>query len=522
MQNISLQEVEHYWNVVIPELERKMTTSTDKMELLELYTLYEDVLRLIAPYNFMAFNMYLELDEDHGDANRAFYHHRKEHLKDIFESLNDMEIYDKYDYLLISMPPRVGKSTVNLRFEAWVIGRHPVETQLATSYSESITASFYNGVMEVVMGERYQQVFPNCPLVNQNAKRQEIWLKELKRYPSISFVSIRGSMTGRAEASRYLFVDDLVSGIEEALSPVQLEKLWTFYTVNAKQRKKDMLDGWKKCKEIHIATLWSVHDPMNRLMAEHANNPRCKVIKKPCYDENGESAFNFFGGFSTEYYKDLEATMDKASFDALYRCEPVEREGLLYHDDEMQYYFELPKERPDAIIAICDSKNLGKDYVSSPIGYVYGDFVYVEDVVYNPGLPEITRPLVAGKWVAHNVTRADVELNNGGNYYAEDLEKLVKEFGGKTSIRVFYTSQNKTTKIISFADYVKKYFIFKHPSTYHKQSEYATFMRDVFRWTQTGNNPHDDSVDSLAMLAQLKQDLEGASIKILSRQKLGI
>jgi predicted phage terminase large subunit-like protein len=323
-------------------------------------------------------------------------------------------------------------------------------------------------------------------------------------------------MTGRSESSHYLFVDDLVSGIEEALSPTRLDKLWQLYTVNAKQRKKD------GAKEIHIATMWSVHDPISKLAMDNSDNPRCKIIKKPCFDENGESNFNFLGGFSTEYYKELQRTMDKISFDALYMCEPVEREGLLYHEDEMQYYFELPNERPDAVISICDSKNLGKDYVASPLGYVYGDFIYIDDVVYNSGLPEITRPLVANMWLRHKATRADVELNNGGNYFAEKLEELVKEGGGRTSVRVFYTSNNKTTKIISFSDYVKKYFVFKHPSKYHPQSEYANFMKDVFRWTQTGNNKTDDSVDSLAMLAQLKQDMEGNAVKILSRQKLGI
>ena len=202
-------------------------------------------------------------------------------------------------------------------------------------------------------------------------------------------------MTGRSEASHYLFADDLVSGIEEAMSKPRLEKLWQLYTVNAKQRKKD------KAKEIHIATQWSLFDPITKLSIENEDNPRCKIIKRPCYDENGESQFDFVGGFSTEYYKELERSMDSISFGALYMCNPIEREGLLYHKEDLQYYFELPNEKPDTIISIVDSKNLGKDYVASPIGYVYGDFVYIDDVVYNNGLPEVTRELVANKWVQH-------------------------------------------------------------------------------------------------------------------------
>ena len=513
---LKIELVDQYWNEVIPDLEKRMAESDDLLEKRELFTLYEDVLRMIAPYNFMAFNKFLELDEDHTNPNRAFYAHRKDALGDIFESLNDMEMRDTYDTMLISTPPRVGKTTIGIRFLSWIVARHPENTQLATSYSDAVTSSFYIGVLEVIEHPRFKMMFPDEPIVNQNAKREEIWVKVMKRYPSITFVPIRGSMTGRAEAGNYLYCDDLVSGIEEALSIVRMEGLWQKYTVDAKQRKKD------GCKEIHIATRWSVHDPISKIATENENNPRCKIVKLPCYDEEGESRFNFLGGFSTKYYKELESTMDTLSFDALYKCEPIEREGLLYHEDELQYFFEKPSEREDAIVSICDSKNLGKDYVASPVGYVYGDFIYIDDIVYNNGLPEVTRPLVANMWLRNNVTRADVELNNGGNYFAEKLEELVKAGGGKTSIRIFYTGTNKTTKIISYADYVKRYFIFRHPSTYHPQSEYALFMRDLLKWTQTGNNKNDDAPDSVAMLAQLKSDMEGNSIKIMNRRTLGL
>ena len=521
MENvITLEELQNYINVVIPNLEKKLSSKrTSELKKLEFYQIYCEVLRLIGPYDFISFNKYLELDEDHTNTDKAFYYQRKDHMSVIFEALNDMEIYDKYDLLLISTPPRTGKTTSGIRFLSWICGRYPENTQLAISYSDSVTSSFYLGVTEVVESDRYKEVFPDAPLVNQNAKREEIWLKTMKRYPTISFVPIGGSMTGRAEAGNYLYLDDLVSGLEEALSITRLEKLWGFYTVNAKQRKKD------NAKEIHIATRWSVHDPITKLARDNAKNPRCKIISLPCYltdKEEDVSAFNFPGGFSTEYYKDLESTMDKASFGALYKTEPIEREGLLYHEEDLQYYFELPKERQDTIIAVCDSKNLGKDYVASIIGYCYNDLVYVEDVVFNPGLPEITRPLVANKWLEHKVVRADVEMNNGGNYYAEDLNKLIKAGNGDTSIRTFFSGNNKNVKIITYSDFAKKHFVFKHKSCYSKNSEYAEFMKNLLTWTQTGNNKHDDAPDCLAMMAQLVQEMSGKSVKIVDRRSLGL
>ena len=480
-----------------------------------MYNLYRDVLFLVAPYDFATFNKALEFEEDKNDRNKGFYHHRKNHIGEIFQALNDMEIYDKYDYLLISTPSRIGKSTSGIRFLAWVMGRHPEETQLATSYSDSITQSFYNGVMEIVMSSAFKRIFPESNLVNQNAKRQEIWLKVQKRYPTITFAPIGGSVTGRAEASRYLYCDDLVSGIELALSPTRLDKLWQIYTDEFKQRK---LDG---AKEIHIATRWSVHDPITKLSILHEDNPRAKIISIPCYDENGESQFDYFGGFSTEYYKDLESVMDKFSFQAVFMCNPIEREGLLYHKEGLQYYFELPDERPDTVIAVADTKGVGKDYVASPIGYVYGDFVYIEDVVYNNGLPEVTIPLLARKWVDNKVVRGDIEMNNGGDFYAKNVNEEIKRLGGNTSIRTFFTSQNKDTKIITYADFVTKKFIFKDPSMYEPNSEYAKFMNGIFTWTQTGKNRWDDAPDSIAMLAQLVQDMQVSRIKVVNRRELG-
>ena len=47
-------------------------------------------------------------------------------------------------------------------------------------------------------------------------------------------------------------------------------------------------------------------------------------------------------------------------------------------------------------------------------------------------------------------------------------------------------------------------------------------MRSLTTWTQRGNNKFDDGPDSIAMLAQLYQDLSGMSIKILNRRELGI
>lgn len=513
---MDIKEIEKYTKEVIPNIKYRLFREKNDKKKLELYNLYEDVLCLIAPYDFASFNEYLELDEDKRESNKGFHHHRQKHMFEVHDTLNRMEIYDDYDVLLISLPPRTGKTTYSIRFLAWIIGKYPENTQLGTSYSDNITSSFYIGLMEIVMSERFKKVFPNSPLKNQNAKRQEIWLKANRRYPSIGFVPVRGSVTGRSESENYLYIDDLVSGQEEALSPARLDKLWEIFTANFYQRKK------KNSKMLVIGTRWSVLDPMTRLEQLYEGDPRFKSLKIPALDENGESNFDFVGGFDTAYYEEMSRVMDEITFNALYQQEPIEREGLLYHKEDLQYYFELPEDKPDTIISVADTKGVGKDFVASPIGYVYGDFVFIEDVVYNNGLPEVTVPLLARKWVDNKVVRGDIEANNGGEFYAKEVNGKISEFGGNTSIRTFFTSSNKDTKIITYADFVTKRFIFKDPSTYSPNSEYAKFMQNVFSWTQTGKNKFDDAPDSLAMLAQLIQDISASSVKVLNRRELGL
>ena len=514
---MDIKEIEKYTKIIIPNLKYRLVLEKDLGKKVELLNLYEEVLLLVAPYDFASFNEYLEFEEDKNEDNQGFHYHRKEHMFEVHETLNQMEIYDKYDIVLISLPPRTGKTTYSIRFLAWIIGRHPMYTQLGTSYSDNITSSFYNGLMEIVMSDRFKRVFPDAPLKNQNAKRQEIWLKENRRYPSIGFVPVGGSVTGRAEAHHYLYVDDLVSGQEEALSPQRLQKLWEIFTANFYQRKKS------NAKMLIIGTRWSVNDPMTRLERMYEGSGRFKSLKIPALDENGKSNFNYLGGFDEKYYEGIRDVLDDITFNSLYQQEPMEREGLLYHKEDLQYYFELPNEEPDTTISVAATKGVGKDFVASPIGYVYGDYVFIKDVVYNNGLPEVTIPLLAQKWTNHNVVRGDIEMNNGGEFYAENVDKKIKELGGRTSIRTFFTGSNKTVKIVTFADFVTKHFIFKDPSQYSPNSDYAKFMQGVFAWSQTAKGQQiDDAPDSLSMLGQLVQDITGQSVKVLDRKKLRI
>lgn len=465
-----------------------------------------------APYCFHSYLLYMEKDRD---PEKRFYQPRLKILRDVVRDLQSLAD-GKLMRLGLSMPPGTGKSTLGIFYITWLMGREPLRPSLATAYADKLTRSFYDGALQIIKDTEYnfRDIFPDSPLAATNSKDETIDLAKVKRFKTLTCRSIDSGLTGATRCEVLAYADDMVSGSEEAMNRERMDILWTKFCNDFMSRMK------QDCKMLIIGTRWSIHDLIGRLEQRYGDDKKSKFVKLPALDLHGRSNFDYDHGvgFSKDYFYNLKENMDDISWRAIYMQEPIEREGLLYQEDELQYFFTLPKENPDAIVAVCDSKGQGKDYVCAPCGYVYGDMVYIKEVVFNNGLPEITKPLVANLCLNNNVSRLDVESNNGGDYYAEDVDRLIKEQGGKTSIRTFFTSSNKVTKIVTESDYVKKHFIFLHKSK--QNSEYKRFMQNLLGFTVTGKVKHDDAPDSVAMLSQLVKDLSGLSTKIIDRKNL--
>lgn len=329
----------------------------------EIYGLHKKVCLAAAPHLFELYLLYVEWDRE---PEKKFYVPRRSVLKEVVDAMQDL-IDDKLDLLTISMPPGSGKSTLGIFFLSWVMGKFPDKPNLASAHSGILTRSFFDGVLEVITDPEYlwTDVFPGHALHSTNTKEETIDLVKKHRFSTLTCRAINASLTGATRCEMILYADDLVSGIEEAMSKDRLDKLWISYTNDLKSRKK------LGAKEIHIATRWSVHDVIGRLEEQYGDDPRSKFIVVPALNENGESNFNYaYGvGFDTKYFEDMAANLDEASFKALYMNEPIEREGLVYDSDELRRYFELPDREPDVILGICDTKDKGTDYAVLPVAY---------------------------------------------------------------------------------------------------------------------------------------------------------
>ena len=460
------------------------------------------------------FDSYIQFMEWEREPKKRFYLPRRKQLLPIVQSLQDLAD-DKLDLLAISLPPGVGKTTLAIFFLTWLAGKYPEQPILTGSHSNSFVRGVYDECLRLLEphGEYlWHEVFAGIGVSGTNAKDCRIDIGRRKRFETLEFTSIGTGNAGLYRAATLLYCDDLVSGIEVALSKDRLDKLWEVYTTDLRQRKIG-----DHCKELHIATRWSVHDVIGRLEREYDNNPRAKFITIPALDGNDESNFDYmYGvGFSTKAYHEQRAIMDDVSWRALYMNQPIEREGLLYHPDEFQRYFDLPDKEPDAIISVCDTKDKGDDYCVMPIAYKYGDQYYIEEILCDHGNPDIVTERLVQILLKHRVQVSRFESNSAGGRVAKMVQDRVKEEGGITKITTKFSTANKETKIIWWSPYVIDHFLFKDESRYNR--EYRTAMNMICSYTMSGRNKHDDTVDALAQLAEFVSGVTMGHVEIRQR-----
>ena len=462
----------------------------------EMVELYKRSLLLDAKYNFDCYCRYLEWNRP---AKKKFYEPRRKQLKPIADAMQQLADHE-LDLLTISMPPGTGKSTMSIFFMSWVGGRNPELSILGGSHSNSLLHGIFEELLRVLDkdGEYlYNDVFPLAPVVAYSTKELRIDLQTQKRFETYEFSSVGSGNAGKVRCSNYLICDDLIDGIETAMSRERLDKLWQQYYTDLRQRKIG------NCKELHVCTRWSIWDPIGRLQQEYDGDKRAKFLVFPAMNERDESNFDYpySLGFTTQMYKQQREIMDDASWRALYQNIPVEREGRVYDPEELRYYFSLPDVEPDSIVAICDTKEQGDDYCAMPVFYQYGQDYYLDAWICDNGKVEVVMEKVVRMLVDRKVKVCRIESNRGGTLFAADVQKRLRELNGITTITTKWTQTNKSVRIQTNAGWVKSHVLFRDTTVQNK--EYRLAMNQLVGYTMSGKAKHDDVPDVLAMFVDM-------------------
>lgn len=484
--------------------------NADGADVERLYRQYRNTLLFDAPHFFDSYMLYLEINRP---TQERFYQPRRRIMKQVADSLQDL-VDDFLDELFLSMPPRVGKTTILLMFVTWLIGRNSERSNLYSAYSDVITKAFYNGVLEIITDPDtylWGEIFPNAKFLKNgtNSNEETIDLDRKKRYPSLTCRSLYGTLNGACDCDGILISDDPIGGIEEALNPERMMAAWSKVENNLIPRAKET------AKRLWCGTRWSVIDPIGMRLDTIENdkafeNVRYRVINLTALDENDESNFDYaYGvGFSTEYYQQRRASFernnDMASWNAQYQQQPIEREGALFTPDGFRYYNgELPEGEPDGIYMAVDPAFGGGDFVSSPVGVQYGEDIYIPDVVFDNRDKQFTQPALARLAIRNAVKRMQIEANKSTEAYKEGGQTEVKKQGERITItsKAAPPTTSKMTRIFDKAPDIRERCIFLEPK--YRNKEYNLFMQNVFSYKITGRNKNDDAPDSLAMLLDM-------------------
>lgn len=511
----------HEWNQALQEEIRaglKLAVDTRDFKTAEEFDnlLFRSLL-FCAPHYFDA---YLQAVEYGKPLDKKFYLPRRHYLRRYVEGYQEV-LEGKLDFLSISMPKRCGKSQLGINFTNMLSGKFPDRSTLMEGTGDDLVQSFYKGCLEYIQQPNdyhFYDIFPESKLVQTNADTKVINLLHKSRFPTVMCRSIDARQVGLSEATNLLYLDDCVEGREEAKNRQRLDDKWEVISGDIIGRA---IEG---TPIVICGTRYSLYDPIGHLQEEmRKQGKRCKIIETPALDPvTDESNFEYIREgrkvFTTQYFRDQREMLSAEQFESEFQQQPFEAKGILFPEASLNRYFELPVDRePDSIIAVCDTADKGADYCSMPIAAVYGDEVYIVDVVFDDSPPEITKPECAKALMDNLVVAGTFESNNAGTYFARDVQQILTDRKYVCNIRTKRTISNKQTRIEFASDNIIKHFYFKDPSLYARNSQYAMFMKQVTTYTRSGKVPHDDAPDSLSLLENELRGLVGAKVEVFKR-----
>lgn len=466
---------------------------SDQQTAIKFYELAKKAALMLAPHLFHYYLLYVEWDRE---PQKKFYVPRMNVLKPVVDDLQDLAD-GVINLLTVSLPARVGKSTLGIFYVTWLMGREPDKANVMSGHSDKLTKGFFKECLDILSDPDYlwHDVFPKAKVVAVSSEDESISVNHKRRFPTLTCRSVTGTLTGAVEVGNLLYVDDIIEDLEEALNPQRLQNKYDAYLNQLKDRKKD------GARELHIGTRWAVGDVIGRLQQQYGDDPKARFTVIPALNEDGESNFDYpYGlGFSTAYYQDMKASIDPCTWSCKYMGDPYVREGLLFERDELNYYNGVLPDGECDIMSVVDVAWGGGDSLSAPIIYWFGDTGYVHDWVFSAGDKTVTQPLVCAAYIRNNVPRARVEANIGGTEYAEEIDKSLRNCGYRMSLQCqrASTKYGKMDKIVRWCSDIKSHLVFRSDKA--RGEMYDKAMNELCRVAMDVKKQHDDAPDSLAM-----------------------
>ncbi|CAG9703773.1 hypothetical protein CNEONATC25_03082 [Clostridium neonatale] len=433
----------------------------------------------------------------------------KANRKYLVELCNDLqEFYEgEYEILVVNEPPRHGKSRTAGLFVEWVLGKNQTEKIMTGSYNETLSTMFSKNVRNSIQEEKadkykpvFSDVFPSVS-IKRGDGAMNLWSLE-GGYNNYLATSPTGTATGFG--CSLMIIDDLIKNAEEANNEGVKEKHWEWFTNTMLSRLEE--GG----KIIIIMTRWASDDLAGKVLEEMADR-KIKHISMKALQDDGTMLCDEV--LSRKSYENKIKTMGADIASANYQQEPIDLKGRLY--SSFKTYTSLPKDSNGnllftAIKNYTDTADKGEDYLCSINYGVYDKEAYILDVLYTQKDMSVTENETAKMLYQGNVNKADIESNNGGEGFARNVKRILKEkFGSnKTVIKPFHQSKNKEARILSNSTWVMEHIYF--PSNW--KDRWPEYYNAMIKYQREGKNKHDDAPDATTGIAEMINKPSGMSV----------
>ncbi len=368
------------------------------------------------------------------------YTDNRPHLKILCDKLQEFIESDKTK-LIINMPPRHGKTlTVELLTE-WVYGKDRFIGVMVACYNETLAMRFSkqvrNDIKEIKAQSNklvYSDYFPKTKVKDGDASMQ-LWSLEDSHFSMLA-TSPGGTMTGIG--AQLLIIDDLIKNADEAYNERILDEHWEWYTNTVLSRIES--GG----KQIIIQTRWSTKDLTGKLLKHESE--KWEVIKMPA-EKDGVMLCDDI--LNLEVYEDRKKKTDPIIIAGNYQQEPYDSVDRLYAEFK-EYTIDMIPDKWERIEFYADTADKGDDYFSGSAYGVYKGCAYILDILFTTDGMEQTEIQTARMLSACKVNTAWIESNNGGEGFARNVEKRIREDGNRsTVVKPFHQGGNKVSRILA-------------------------------------------------------------------------
>jgi len=467
-------------------VELENLSASQKLEYLELL---EEKVSREAKKSILKFSMYTMNDYVPN------WHH-VEYCKKI-----DRFIRGEVKNLMVFMPPQHGKSEISTRrTPAKILGDYPDKKIGVIAYNYTIASKFNRDVQRIIDSEQYSKIYPQTTLNGKNVRTTDNYLKNsdefeiVGRKGSLVSVGVGGGLTSRK--LDVAIMDDLYKDAMDAWSQTKRENVQDWYDTVLRTRLHN------NSQQLLVFTRWHEDDLAGYLLRTEPEKWEVVLFEAINTKPRNNDIRSIGQALWPEQHslESLEAIRKNNSvvFDSLYQQDPTPKEGLLMSESDLKRFkLDQLQSKPDGIISTIDTADEGDDKLCQLVGFIYGEEIYIVDVIFTDEPIEITQPFVASMLDKYSVDNAHFESNNGGKGYAQKVKELKK---GRTTIHWKQTTQNKHTRIVMKSGQIKECFRFR--SDIDKHDEYKSYLYQLTHYPKNGKTKHDDAADATTMMAE--------------------